>query len=186
MSEQTSQPSTAAEVAAALATYDTSRAPEALQAAADQIVREDGTVPPDPAAALQQGRERLRLWLDLFARLRRDLDPDFDPDHPPSLTVAPPKIGGAQLPPGVGPDDIADPAARKKYEEEIAKNSRRIEGFKAQFKLYQVHRTLLERAVDSLKNARDTLSLPGAEIAAAIRGADLLPSDRDALLAWLK
>jgi hypothetical protein len=186
MSDASAPSTLEADANAALAEYDKTRDPEALRNVADQIVREDGAIPPDPAAALAQGRLRLKLWLVVFSRLHRDVDPDFDPDQPPSMTVAPPKIGGTQFPPGVRPTDLPDPEARRQYEEAVAANARRLEQFRVQLKLAELHDSLIERAIDSLRNARDTLGLGADDIGAVLLQADMIDADRDAVLEGLK
>jgi len=177
----TSTPSVADSFAAAIAEYDETRSPEKLQEAADQIVREEGAVPPDQAAAFALGREELRDWLEVFARIKRDLDPGFDPNQAPSLTVAPPKIGNAQYPPGIRPESLPDPAARKAYQDAIEQNTKRVERFRTMYKLSAARDSLVERAVASLRNARTSLGLPAAEITKALNEADIRPEDRSAL-----
>jgi hypothetical protein len=172
-----------AEVASILARYDQSRDPQLLGDAADQITREDGSAPPDPAQAAPAAHERLALWLDLFSRFKRDLDPGFDPDKPPPNRVLPPKMNGMQLPPGVPPSSIPDPELRKKYEYDIEHNQERLDRFAEQLKLHEAHQSLVERAVESLKDARETLGLKQQDIDAALAKADIAPADRDALRA---
>lgn len=183
MSDPTEPAALAGDVAAALAEYDRSRAPEALRHAADVLVRDDGAVPDDPAAALAQGRERLALWLTVLARFHRDLDPAFDPSEPPSRTVTAPVINGEQVPPWIGPEDLKDPAERKQFEDAIAATRQRVEQFTAMFKLDSIHKKVVGRAIESLRNARETLGLPAADIAAALARAELLAADREALRA---
>jgi hypothetical protein len=170
-----------ADVTSLLAQYDQTRDPTLLEDAGDQIVREDGAIPPDPAEAGPAGHERLSLWVSLFTRFKRDLNPQFDPDKPPPNRVLPPKIGGMQMMPGVPPSQIPDPAARRQYEDDIANNKDRLTQFAVQLKLHEVHRALLERAAGSLKDAHQNLGLKPADIEAALAKADILPSDRNAL-----
>lgn len=185
MPAENGQGSIKADVSAILSRYDQSRDPPLLDDAADQIVREDGSVPPDPAQAAAAGHERLTLWLDVFSRFKRDLDPQFDPDKPPPNRVLPPKIDGMQLMPGVSPSQIPDPELRKKYEYDIAHNQERLEQFAIQLKLHEAHQSLLERAVESLKDARETLGLKPQDIEAALAKADITPADREALRAGI-
>jgi hypothetical protein len=169
------------DVTAALADYDKTRSPDALQHAADQVVREDGVAPADPAAGPAEAHVRLRLWMAVLGRFKRDLDPKFDPAHPPSMTVAPPKVGNAQFPPGVRPGDIKDPEARKKYEAAVKENERRVEQYKQQSKLHQMHATVVQSAVTSLRDVRDTLGMAVADITAALQKADILAADKKTL-----
>ncbi len=183
MSDSTAPSSLANEVGDALAVYDRTHAPDDLRHAGDVLVRDDGDVPPDPATALTRGFERLHLWLDVFARFHRDLPADFDPKHPPSRTITAPVIDGEQVPPWVGPEDIKDPVARKQFEDAIKANDLRVAQFTLLFKLSAVHAAMVERAVASLRDARATLGLPAADIAAALDGADMSGDDRAALRA---
>ena len=183
MSQTSASSTIEADVTAALAAYDRTRAPDALRDAADQLVRDDGVVPDDPAAALQQGRTRLRLWVAVLSRFKRDLDPDFDPANPPSSRQPALVINGQEQPPWVEPKDLKDPAERKQAEDQIAAHDRRVDQFSGMFRLDAVHKSVMARAIDSLRNARDTLRLPAAEIAATVQKADLAPRDKTALVA---
>jgi hypothetical protein len=186
MSDQASPAALEHDVNAALAEYDRTRTAEALRDAVDILVRDDGTVPNDPASAATQAQAELRLWIALLSRFHRDLDPKFDPAQPPPTSVAPPEINGEQMLPGTKPDDIADPNIRKQYEAAIAANAARVKNFTAMFKLSAIHPTTIERAIASLRNARDTLGLPAAEIAAAVQKADIAVADKTALLAGVR
>ena len=169
------------EVKATLTQYDRTKDPETLRTAADQLVRDDGVVPDDPAAALQAARTRLTLWIAIFARFKRDLPADFDPNNPPPWKAPAPVINGQPLPPWMQPKDIKDPAERKQAEDQLAAHERQVKDFSRLFKLDQVHKAMVERAADSLRNARDTLGLPAAEITATLAKADLAARDKTAL-----
>lgn len=163
-----------------LETYDAGRDPAQLQAAADRVAAEapqQGEASPSPDAM----REKLGLWLAVLARFGRDLDPGFDPARPPPLTVAPPKVGNAQMPPGVRPSDLKDPEARAQYEAAIADNAKRVQAFKLQARLYALHETVLHDATDFLKGAEQAGGLSAADVQTALGTATLLPSDRTAL-----
>jgi hypothetical protein len=181
VSDQIPDTSIRSDVAAILKKYDTSHDPDLLRDAADQIAREDGAPVPDPAQAKQAAHERLALWVDLFTRFKRDLDAGFDPNRPFETRVTPPEENGVQLMPGAPPSMIKDPALRKKYEDEIANNDARVKRYFLQSKLHDVHGTIMETAVSSLKNAREQLGLPPAEIKTALDKADIHAADRDAL-----
>jgi hypothetical protein len=169
------------DVKAALAQYDKSKDPDALRNAADQLVRDDGVAPDDPNAALPEGRTRVALWIEVFARFKRDLPADFDAANPPPSRAPAPVINGQPLPPWMEPKDLKDPGERKQAEEQIAAHNRRVADFSRLFKLDKVHQTLVPRAVDSLRDARGTLGLPAADIQAALKKADIAPRDRTAL-----
>ena len=172
-----------AEVQKALAEYDRTRAAAALQATVDALVREDGAPPADPASGLAMGKTRLRLWVEVLARFGRDIEPWFDPTHPPPASVAPPEIDGAQMMPGTKPSDIKDPAIRAAYEAKIAENARRVQAFTAMFRLHAIRGATLGRAGESLRDARDLLLLPAAEIAAGLADRRIAAADRAAVLA---
>ena len=183
MSQTSASTTIEADVNAALAVYDRTRAPDALRNAADQLVRDDGVVPEDPAAALRQARARLRLWITVLSRFKRDLDPDFDPANPPSSRQPALVINGQEQPPWVEPKDLKEPAERKQAEDQIAAHNRRVAQFSGMFRLDAVHKTIMARAIDSLRNARDTLGLTAAEITAAVQKADIAPRDKTTLSA---
>jgi hypothetical protein len=170
-----------AEVRKALAEYDASRAASSLQAAADALVREDGVVPPEPGQALALARMQLGLWVEILGRFGRDLEPWFDPDNPPATAVAPPEIDGAQMMPGTPPSAIKDAKIRAEYEARIAENKRRVQAYTAMFRLHAIHGTTLDQAAASLRNARDVLGLPAAEIETALADRRIAAADRKAL-----
>ena len=170
------------EATATLRRYDETRQAAMLQQAGDQISRDDGTAPPDPALARRIGQDRVVLWAELLARFKRDLDPDFDPDNAPTMQIMPPLVGNMQLPPGVPPSAITDPALRHKYEQDIAANKTRIARYAEQNRLHEAHVAMLERAEDSVRDAHDKLGLSAEEIRAALAKGDILPNDREALL----
>ena len=124
------------------------------------------------------------MWAELFARFKRDVDPNFDPDKAPTLQVMPPPFKGMQLPPGVPRSEyIQDPELRRQYEQEIANNKSRISSFALQNKLHEAHSAMLERAASSIRNAREKRGpVSGQEIRAGLAEGDVLPADRDALL----
>src|SRR5262249_2619691 len=126
MSDANTQNAIRAEVTATLGRYDNTHDPALLEDAADQIGREDGSVPADANEAKRVGHDRVALWLALFARFKRDLDPKFDPDNPPTRRVTPPPFKGVQLMPGADPSLIPDPELRRQYEADMADNEGRV------------------------------------------------------------
>ena len=170
-------------VAAPLAAYDANHDVAALEDAADAAARDDGETMSDPAAALVRARMRIATWTAILARFKRDIDPDFDPRHPPPMSITPPGELGLQYSPGVDPRDVDDPELRRLYLIAIEKNKERVARFSQAVKLNEVHETILERAGSSLRDAHQTLGLPKAEIAAACDRADIIPADRNALRA---
>ena len=176
-----------AAVSEKLAEYDESRAPLALKEAADAASLHDGQAAPDPAHADSLARQRLAGWLAILERLKRDMDPDFDPAKaPPRRVVPPPSKSGTQLPPGVNPEDVKDPEARRAYIAAIQQNAERTAAYARNAKLYQARAVIIDRAPASIADAHRTLGLPVAEAEAMITGADITDADKDALLAPLR
>jgi hypothetical protein len=175
-----------AEVAEKLEQYDASGAPLALQEAADAAAAHDGATPPDPEAGLGLARQRVGGWLAILSRIDRDLEPGFDPSRAPPRRVEPPMgADGLQLPPGVKPEDVRDPAARAAYVQAMADNERRRAAFARQLQLHQAARAIAERAPPSVADAHTTLALPKQEIGGLIAAAPIRPQDRTALEAAL-
>lgn len=170
-----------ADVVAKLAQYDQTREPSLLLYAGDQISSQDGAVSASPEQAKLDANQRIELWAELFARFKRDLDPNFDPDKAPTLQVMPPPFKGMQLPPGTPPTSIQDPEWRRQYERDIADNKSRISSFALQNKLHEAHSAMLERAANSIRDAREKGGLSADEIRAGLAKSDVLPADRDAL-----
>lgn len=175
------------DVAEKLAEYDQNRMALALREAADAAALHDRQPAPDPELAHRLGRQRVAGWLAILAMINRDLPADFDPGHPATMHVSPPpSASGAQLPPGVSPNDVKDPAARQAYIAAIERNRQRLANFGAHAKLFEAHTTIIERAGPSILDAHQTLGLPVEEIAAMVEGANITPADKKALLAPLK
>jgi hypothetical protein len=170
-------------VAKSLADYDRSRMVQALQDATAAAAQHDGEIPPDPVTARTMARSRLADWMAILSRIRRDLDPEFDPDHPPEMNIVPPGPYGNQYPPGVSPRDVKDPEMRHAYIEAIEKNRQRIKNFSANLKLFEARQVVVEKAAQSLGDARVNLGLTGLELTEALQRADILPRDRSALMA---
>jgi len=171
-----------AEVTEKLLQYDQTRLPLTLKEAADAAALHDGQAPPDPALGQALGRQRVAGWLAILERLKRDLDPAFDPKDKPTLNVMPPGKDGNQYAPGVNPKDVKDPAMREAYIAAIEKNNERIESYAKNVKLFQAHRIIMERAVPSIADARSTLGLSAEEITAILKTADITEADRGTLL----
>ncbi len=170
-------------VAEALAAYDASRQVAALRAAADAASLHDGEVPEDPAEAPLLARTRLAGWLAILARFRRDLEPDFNPEDPPARSLRPPGEAGLQYAPGVDPQAVKDPTLRRDYIAAIETHRERLARYGANVQMAKAHAAIRDRAAASIADAQRTLGLDRADIAAAIKGADLAPADRAALLA---
>ncbi len=81
----------------------------------------------------QVRRGALVLWLALFEAAHRHVDDGFNPDDVPELNIQPPATsGGVVYPPGADPALIDDPAARKKYEIDIAESRRKAVWYRLQ------------------------------------------------------
>jgi hypothetical protein len=174
------------EVADRLGDYDTTRAPLALKEAADAAAAHDGQAPPDPALAADLAWQRLGGWLAILSRIFRDLPPDFDPASAPPRRVEPPiDADGVQLPPGVSPDSLNDPDARRAYIEAITQNEIRRASYARDFGLYQAAQAVVDRAPASIADTHASLGLPKEEIAAALAAAPIRPEDRAAIEAAL-
>jgi hypothetical protein len=171
-----------AEVSEKLQQYDQTRLPLTLKEAADAAALHDGQAPPDPALGHALGRQRVAGWLAILAHLKRDLDPAFDPEDKPTVSVIPPGKDGNQYAPGVNPKDVKDPVMREAYIAAIEKNDERIQSYSKNVKLFQAHRIIMERAAPSIADARTTLGLSPDEIVAMLNAADITQADRDALL----
>jgi hypothetical protein len=170
-------------VAKALAKYDADRDLASLQSAGDEAARHDGEAVDDPAQAHARGMQRLADWSAIFARFKRDIDPNFDPDKRPSIRITPPGPEGLQYMPGVDPKDVEDPVLREKYIAAIKKNNELIRDYAFLSKLERLHRVMLEKATKSVADAHQTLGLSSQEIAGVLQKADMQPGDQKALLA---
>jgi hypothetical protein len=170
-------------IAARLAAYDATHDVASLQDATDAAAHDDGETLADPAAALERGRVRIANWIAILSRFRRDIDPGFDPDNPPSARISPPGEMGDQYPPGIDPAAVKDPEMRRQYVIEIEKNQRRVALYLTALKLTEIHETTRERAAASLRDARQTLGVPSATIMSVLAAADITAADRAALQA---
>lgn len=174
------------EVAEKIAEYDRNRTVPSLREAADAAAVHDREPAADPVLGQRLARQRVADWLIILAMIHRDLPADFDPARKPAMHVSPPpSASGAQLPPGVSPNDVKDPEARRAYVEAIERNRGRLRDFDLHSKLFETHRVVLERAAPSILDAHRTLGLPVADIAAMVDAAKISPGDRTALLAPL-
>ncbi len=170
-------------VAKALAKYDADRDLASLQSAGDEAARYDSDALTDPAEAHARGMQRLADWSAIFARFKRDIDPNFDPEKRPSTRITPPGPEGLQYSAGVDPKDVEDPVLREKYIAAIKKNNELIRDYSFLSRLERLHRVMLEKATASVADAHQTLGLSPQEIAAVLQKADMQPGDRTKLLA---
>jgi hypothetical protein len=135
-----------ARAAAQLAEFDQDKEPEHLRTAAEALAEVDLSKEKAGLKRLALRRETLHLWLSLLAAIDKNLDPAFNPDDVPAVSVEPPPSGGAQYPPGVDPAVITDPQARQRYEAAIRKNREKAENYNLQTKLRRLDERLMPRA----------------------------------------
>ncbi|MEE4239104.1 MAG: hypothetical protein V2I51_20480 [Anderseniella sp.] len=90
---------------------------------------------------------KLALWLALFEIIDAAKDPKFDPEDVPAARVTVPP-GTSMKPdcPVVTPECIADPAARKKYDESVEANAVKTDRYRTQKELRQLDSELTLRA----------------------------------------
>ncbi len=95
---------------------------------------------PDSDERARMRSDTLASWLTLLHLLDSHLDPKFDPDDVPSMSVEPPETSdGTQYPPGADPALIDDPKARAEYEKAIAANSAKIKHYNLQTQLRRLN-----------------------------------------------
>jgi hypothetical protein len=131
-----------ARASALVAEFEKEKEPAKLQEAADLLVEVDLAKEAEGLKRLALRRETLQAWLAVLASIDQNLDPHFNPNDAPSVSVTPPPSGGAQLPPGADPSKIADPKARQQYEAAIKANKEKAERHRLQ--------TLLRRLDEKL------------------------------------
>ena len=131
-----------ARAAALVAEFEKEKDPEKLQGAADQLVEVDLAQEEEGLKRLALRQETLQLWLRLLAAIDKNLDPRFDPNDRPRVSVTPPPSGGAQYPPGADPSVIKDPQARKQYEAAIKQNRDKAANYRLQTKLRRLDEKL--------------------------------------------
>lgn len=71
-------------------------------------------------------REKLQLWLIAISGVNAKLDPAFDPEIRPSLSVIATRNDGSALGSGIGADAIGEEDARSDYEKRIGDNAKRL------------------------------------------------------------
>lgn len=99
-------------------------------------------------------REVLVQWLGLLRLLDESIDPDFDPDDMPGLTVDPPRSAdGVAHRPGVAPARIKDPDARARYEAAIEANQEKARYYAAQTDLRRLDERMTSRIEAFIKRA---------------------------------
>jgi hypothetical protein len=121
-----------ARAAAQLAEFEEKKEPLRLQEAADLLEGIDLAKEADAMKRLVLRRETLETWLALVALIDKNLDPNFNPQDVPSVSVIPPRVGNVAYPPGADPKLIGDPQARQQYEAALKKNKEHAEQYRIQ------------------------------------------------------
>lgn len=107
----------------------------------------------DPDMRRQLRTDSLLLWLGLIALLDEHLDPDFNPDDVPQLSVQPPPTKeGMIYPPGADPALIDDPKARADYKQAINENQAKTNHYTFQVKLQRLDERITPRAKNFIRN----------------------------------
>lgn len=97
--------------------------------------------------------ESLDLWLTLLQILDKNLDPNFNPEDVPSMSVVPPASGGVAYPAGADPSLISDPEARAEYEKAVAENRKKAINHRLQVQLRRVNERITPRAENFIRNS---------------------------------
>ena len=81
-------------------------------------------------------RSRAARWMTALQRLENETQADFNFNDLPQINIEPPP--GTNLPAGIAPEAIQDPALRKEYETAIQKNQQKADTFARQFQLREL------------------------------------------------
>jgi len=103
--------------------------------------------------------EKLRHYLMILNELDTKIEPNFNFDDVPMLTVSPPPESG--LPAGVDPESITDPVMKKEFEKNIGANRKKSEKYLLQKKLHKFNRTVTEQVELYIK---DSFSNQGKDV----------------------
>ena len=118
-----------------------------LRNAANLIERIDVATLPEFQDRQAARSAKLSLWLILFDTIDSAKDPKFDPaDVPAARVLVPP---GTAMKPGfpiVTPEGIADPEARRRYDEAVRENAEKTTRYRFQKELRQLDSELTSRA----------------------------------------
>lgn len=107
----------------------------------------------DPKVRGQLRADSLYLWLRLIGLLDSSLDPNFDPDDVPEMTVQPPPTSkGVVYPPGADPALIDDPKARAEYKKAVADNRAKAIRYELQTDLHRLEERVTPRAETFIRN----------------------------------
>ena len=172
------------ETQALIAAFEKDSNPDTLLAALHTLNNVVPAIEVTAAARRHVRREALGTWLVLFDTVTQRIDHKFNPNDLPELTVQPPPTaGGIVYPPGADPALIDDPAARIKYEKEIAESRRKAEAYRLQTSLRKadgrIRKQLVafvsasyEQTEDDQKDLVNTIeaAAPGRDVISYLRG----------------
>lgn len=105
--------------------------------------------------AIRQRAERVKLWLHIVYRLKREKDENFDPNDLPTLNVTPPR-GNIRIA-GMSPEAIKDPKLRAEYEAALKANAKKLEYYNKQYILRRDEEFIVK---DAVKYISKMYSLP--------------------------
>jgi hypothetical protein len=88
--------------------------------------------------------QKLKFWVTIFNAMDQKIDPKFDIEKTPELSVAPPE--GAQVPAGSDPKSIKDENLRQKYIQSIEQNKEKAKQFNFQYKLLKLNKLITDDA----------------------------------------
>ncbi len=171
-----------ARAAALVAEFEKEKDPEKLQAAADLLVEVDLSKEEDGLKRLALRGDTLQAWLTLLAEIDKNLDPRFDPNDQPRVSVSPPPSGGVQYPPGVDPSTIQDPQARQQYEAAIKQNKAKAVNYRLQTKLRRLDDKLMPKVERFIRLSYTTVPGDQRQLDDAVKKLIANPQRASALL----
>jgi hypothetical protein len=83
-------------------------------------------------------RQQAKMWLQLLAAIDQNLDPQFDSNDVPAVSLIPPPSGLLQLPSGADLKDIKDPVAHAQYEAALKQNEEKTARYNFQSGLRRI------------------------------------------------
>ncbi len=158
-----------AQAAAQLAEFEQKRDPFCIQNASDLLEKIDLATEQDGMKRLVLRRETLETWLALVAILDQNLDPRFNPEVKPSVSVMPPRVGNVAYPPGVDPKQITDPQARQQYEAELKKNKEYAETYRVQTWLKRFDESMPPKVEKFIRMSYTTVPGDQREVSETVR-----------------
>ncbi len=139
--------------AAEIARFEETGDPAALRRAADLLEQMDLRAAEDLAGRRELRRSALDAWVRLLNLIDEKLDPEFDPDDLPELSVQPPAEHGVQFPPGIDTAAITDPVAARAYEKAMEENRRKAQVYNLQHLLRRLEAKASAAIEDLVKEA---------------------------------